>query len=79
MSCKHTRVWIQDIYKKSTLLTKKVVGEHTQYKHCYQSIQVHDFGDEYLCISNYHGSFIDHLQNKSYFFHIEKDIIKFRY
>ena len=23
MSCKHTRVWIQDIFKKSTVLTKK--------------------------------------------------------
>ena len=23
MSCKHTRVWVQDIFKKSTVLTKK--------------------------------------------------------
>ena len=36
MSCKHTRVWIQDICKKSAFLTKLVMGEHSsQCKHCY--------------------------------------------
>ena len=37
ISCKHTRVWIQEIYIKSTFPTKIVLGEHyTQYKHCYR-------------------------------------------
>ena len=29
MSCKHIRVWIKDICKKSTLLTKTVLGKHS--------------------------------------------------
>ena len=37
MSCKHTRVWIQDICKKVNFLDKIVLGEHsTQCKHCYR-------------------------------------------
>ena len=69
MSCKHTRQCIQDICKKSTVLTKKyrennllsinIVIDDKTYIQCEQSIHVHRFGGKYLCtcIPNNHGSF----------------------
>ena len=57
MSCKHTRVWIHDTCKKSTVLTKKY-WENTLLNINFV-IHVHDLGEgKYLCISNYQESFI---------------------
>ena len=39
---KKNRVWIQDICKKSTVLTKKVLGERSsQNNHCLLMIDLH--------------------------------------
>ena len=79
MSCKHTRQWIQDICKKSTVLTKKyrennllsinIVIDDKTYIQCEQSIHVHRFGGKYLCtcISNNHGSFDLIITKTNYF------------
>ena len=90
MSCKHTRVWIQDICKKSTVLTKKywkntllsiniIIDDRLTCNVNKVYVHVYEFGGKYLSISNCNVSFNLIISKKSYFFRIEKDTIKFIY
>ena len=56
MSCKHTRDWKQDTYKKATVLTKMVLRGHpSHYQHCYHDKLTCNVNEVYmfLLINNY--------------------------
>ena len=88
MTCKHTRVWVQDIYKKSTdkkywentLLSINIVIDDRRTCNVNQVYMYVILVVSIYAFQITMGLLIKSSQKQTNFFHIEKDtMIKFRY